>query len=129
LAGVRPRDLAGKTRKRVAAELVRDLQRIYQRSKDADKELGALLAATGTSLLRLHGIGPTGAARLLVEVGDVTRFQDRNHFASWNGSAPIEPPPAMSCATGCPGQATVRSTGCAEWSTRHERAVCVFCGN
>jgi transposase len=28
LAGVRPRDLAGKTRKRVAAELVRDLQRI-----------------------------------------------------------------------------------------------------
>ena len=71
-------------------ELVTDLQRIYQRSKDADKELRALLAATGTSLLGLHGIGPTGAARLLVEVGDITRFPDRNHFASWNGSAPID---------------------------------------
>ena len=90
LAGVRPRDLGGKTRKRVAAELVTDLQRIYRRSKDADKELRALLAATGTSLLGLHGIGPTGAARLLVEVGDITRFPNRNHFASWNGSAPIE---------------------------------------
>ena len=90
MAGVRPRDVAGKTRKRVAGELVTDLQRIYQRSKDADKELRALLAATGTSLLGLHGIGPTGAARLLVEVGDITRFPDRNHFASWNGSAPID---------------------------------------
>ena len=38
----------------------------------------------------LHGIGPSGAARLLVEVGDITRFPDRNHFASWNGTAPID---------------------------------------
>ena len=38
----------------------------------------------------LHGIGPSGAARLLVEVGDITRFPDRGHFASWNGTAPID---------------------------------------
>src|SRR4051812_36296578 len=38
----------------------------------------------------LHGIGPSGAARLLVEVGDVTRFPNRSHFASWNGTAPID---------------------------------------
>jgi transposase len=38
----------------------------------------------------LHGIGPSGAARLMVEVGDVTRFPDRGHFASWNGTAPID---------------------------------------
>ena len=48
------------------------------------------MAATGTGLLDLHGIGPSGAARLLVEVGDVTRFPDRNHFASWTGTAPID---------------------------------------
>ena len=48
------------------------------------------MAATGTSLLDLHGIGPSGAARLLVEVGDITRFPDRNHFASWTGTAPID---------------------------------------
>lgn len=44
----------------------------------------------GTGLLDLHGIGPSGAARLLVEVGDITRFPDRNHFASWTGTAPID---------------------------------------
>ncbi|MEU4293085.1 IS110 family transposase [Kribbella sp. NPDC026596] len=46
--------------------------------------------STGTGLLDLHGIGPSGAARLLVEVGDITRFPDRAHFASWTGTAPID---------------------------------------
>jgi transposase len=90
LAKVRPRDAAGKARRRVAAELIGDLERIYRRSKDADKELKELLTATGTTLMDLHGIGPSGAARLLVEVGDITRFPDRDHFASWNGTAPID---------------------------------------
>ena len=90
LASVRPRDVVGKTRKRVAAELVADLEKIYARSKAADKELRELLAATGTTLTDLHGIGPSGAARLLVEVGDITRFPSKAHFASWTGTAPID---------------------------------------
>ncbi len=48
VATVRPRDAAGKTRRRVAAELVADLERIYQRKKTANKELTDLVAATGT---------------------------------------------------------------------------------
>ena len=90
LAGVRPRDVAGRTRRRLAAELVADLERIYERKKSADKELRELVKSTGTGLLDLHGIGPSGAARLLAEVGDITRFPDRNHFASWTGTAPID---------------------------------------
>ena len=90
LASVRPRDVVGKTRKLVAVELVVDLEKIYARTKAADKELTELVKATGTRLLDLHGIGPSGAARLLVEVGDITRFPDRGHFASWTGTAPID---------------------------------------
>ena len=90
LAKVRPRDAAGKTRRRVAAELITDLERVYRRTKAADKELRQLVTATGSTLMDLHGIGPSGAARLLVEVGDITRFPDRDHFASWNGTAPID---------------------------------------
>jgi hypothetical protein len=60
LATVRPRDPAGKARRRVAAELIGDLERIYQRSKAADKELKQLVAATGSTLINLHGIGPCG---------------------------------------------------------------------
>ena len=90
LASVRPRDAVGKARRRVAAELITDLERIYQRSKAADKELTQLLAATGTTLTDLEGIGPSGAARLLVEVGDIHRFPSKAHFASWNGTAPLD---------------------------------------
>jgi transposase len=90
LAKVRPRDPAGKARRRVAAELISDLERLYLRKKAANKELNTLLAATGSTLTRLHGIGPSGAARLLVEAGDITRFPSKAHFASWNGTAPID---------------------------------------
>ncbi|WP_198928216.1 transposase [Tessaracoccus sp. ZS01] len=71
-------------------ELVVDLERIYQRKKQANKELVEVLKETDTGLLGLHGISPTGAARLLVEVGNITRFPDRGHFASWTGTAPID---------------------------------------
>ena len=38
----------------------------------------------------LHGVGPVVAARILADVGDVTRFADRNRFASWTGTAPLD---------------------------------------
>ena len=40
--------------------------------------------------MTLTGIGPSGAARLLGDVGDIARFTSRAHFASWNGTAPID---------------------------------------
>jgi len=49
LASVRPRDAAGKVRRRVAAELVSDLERTYKRKKAADKALRELVQATGTT--------------------------------------------------------------------------------
>ena len=90
LAGVRPRDIAGKTRRRLAAEMITELTQIDKRIKAADAELKALVTATGSSLLQLHGIGPAGAARLLGDVGDIARFADKGRFASWNGTAPLD---------------------------------------
>ncbi len=90
LAKVRPRDAAGKARRRVAAELIADLERVHARKKAADTELREAVEATGTSLLTLRGVGPSGAAWLLVEVADVTRFPNKAHFAAWTGTAPID---------------------------------------
>jgi hypothetical protein len=39
-------------------------------------------------------MAPSGAARLLVEVADVTTFPAKAHFASWNSTAPIDASPA-----------------------------------
>ena len=40
--------------------------------------------------MELSGVGPVGAARVLADVGDVARFADRNRFASWTGTAPLD---------------------------------------
>lgn len=90
LARVRPRDLVGKTRRRLAAELIGELVAIDKRIKTANRELDELIDATGSSLRDLFGIGPSGAARLLGDVGDITRFASKARFASWNGTAPLE---------------------------------------
>jgi transposase len=90
LATVRPRDLAGKTCRRMAAEELEDLQRLDVKLKAMKAELKAAVLATGSHLMDIHGIGPAGAARILADVGDITRFPDRGHFASWNGTAPID---------------------------------------
>ena len=90
LATVRPRDVAGRTRRQLAAELLADIVVLDRKLKDSDKRLTEAVTATGTGLLDLYGIGPVGAARVLGDVGDVARFQTKAHFASWTGTAPID---------------------------------------
>jgi transposase len=90
LATVRPRDVAGRTRRQLAAELLADIVVLDRKLKDSDKRLTEAVTATGTGLLDLYGIGPVGAARVLGDVGNVARFQTKAHFASWTGTAPID---------------------------------------
>jgi transposase len=87
---VRPRDVVGKTRRWLASELIHELVVLDKKIKIANQELTDLVASTGSRLQTLHGVGPSGAARLLGDVGDITRFASRAHFASWNGTAPLD---------------------------------------
>ncbi len=90
LTGVRSRDVAGRTRRQLATELLADIVVLDHRLKDSDQRLRAAVAATGTALPDLYGIGPVGAARVLGDVGNVARFRSKAHFASWTGTAPID---------------------------------------
>jgi transposase len=90
LASVRPRDIAGKTRRRIAAEELAELIAVEAKIKKATAELKTIVLARGSHLMDLPGVGPVVAARILADVGDVTRFADRNRFASWTGTAPLD---------------------------------------
>jgi transposase len=90
LASVRPRDVVGKTRRRLAAELLAELVVVDKKIKELKKELKTMVIARGSRLMELPGVGPVVAARVLADTGDVARFADRNRFASWTGTAPIE---------------------------------------
>jgi transposase len=87
---IRPRDLVGRTRRRLTSELISELVGLDRKIKAANKELTELVASTGSSLQDLNGIGPSGAARLIGDVGDIHRFASRGHFASCNGTAPLD---------------------------------------
>lgn len=87
---VRPRDIVGRTRRQPASELITEVAVIDKMIKAANAQLTDLVASTGSTLQQLNGIGPSGAARLLGDVGDIGRFANRDHFASWNGTAPID---------------------------------------
>jgi transposase len=90
LATIRPRDVAGRTRRALAADLIDDVAAIDRKVKALDRQLTAAVAATGTTLTDIVGIGPVTAAVILGEVGDIRRFPSKHHFATYTGTAPLE---------------------------------------
>ena len=64
--------------------------RVDAKLKKIKAELKAAVLERGSTLMDIYGVGPAGAARVLADVGDVARFADRNRFASWTGTAPLD---------------------------------------
>ena len=48
------------------------------------------MTASKTTVTELFGVGPIVAATVIGDVGDIARFPSRDHFAAYNGTAPIE---------------------------------------
>ena len=63
---------------------------VEAKMRKSTAELKILVKARDSRLMDLHGVGPVVAARTLADVGDVHRFNDRNRFASWTGTAPLD---------------------------------------
>ena len=74
----------------LAAELTEDLRGADAAIRETRKKIAAAVRAAGTSLTGLFGVGPVIAAAVIGDVRHVSRFPDRDHFAAYNGTAPIE---------------------------------------
>jgi len=70
LASVRPRDIAGRTRRRIAAEELAELIAVEAKIKKSTAELKDMVLARQSRLMDITGIGPVVAARILADVGD-----------------------------------------------------------
>jgi transposase len=90
LRQVRPITAADVERKRIARELLADVRRLDRQIKTASQAIRTAVSEHGTSLTQVYGVGPVLAAKLLGHTGDITRFPDRDHFASYTGTAPVE---------------------------------------
>jgi hypothetical protein len=116
IATTKPLDLVGKTSADSRSSWSPSSRRSTRKIKTAEKDLAALVTERGSTLMELTGIGPTGAARPLADVGDIHRFRDKDRFASWDGTAPLDASSGASSATACLGPGTGGPTGrCTSW--------------
>jgi transposase len=90
LRQVRPITVVDLERKRIAHQLLADVRRLDRQIKTASQAIRTAVRDHGTTLTEVFGVGPVLAAKLLGHAGDITRFPDRDHFASYTGTAPIE---------------------------------------
>ena len=74
----------------MALEHLDDLARVDAEIPDLRARIHDPVAAANTSVTDIHGVGPIIAAMVIGYTGDVTRFRDRNHYAAYTGTAPIE---------------------------------------
>jgi transposase len=90
LRGIRPQSSSSRIRRRLAAEVLRDIRTLDKKIADLNGRIEAEVEASGTTLTQIFGVGPILAAKILGTVGSVARFPTKAHFASYAGTAPVE---------------------------------------
>lgn len=74
----------------LAVDLVAELRRFDRRIAETTQALSDAVAASGTTLTGLLGIGDVVAAKILARAGTISWFPTASAFASFCGVAPIE---------------------------------------
>jgi transposase len=90
LANITPQSPAEQVRCDMALELLDDVRRLDEQTKESHRRIRIAIKASGTSLTEIYGVGPINAAQIIGYAGDVRRFANRDAFASYNGTAPVE---------------------------------------
>jgi transposase len=92
LGQIRPAGPVAEARRELAAELLADLRRLDAQRREVKKKLATAVKTSGTSLTEVFGAGPVIAATVIGDVVTVARFPSRDHFAAYNGTAPVAQP-------------------------------------
>ena len=90
LRKLRPVDAISIERKRIAGELLDEVRRCDRALTGLHARIVAAVAASGSSVVDLFGVGPIVACYLIGYRGDVRRFPSAGHYARYNATAPIE---------------------------------------
>ena len=90
LGSITPADAVAAARRELATEFVEDLRRVDAQMRETRRKLATAVKTSGTTLTEVFGVGPVIAAAVIGDVREVSRFPGRDHFAAYNGTAPIE---------------------------------------
>ncbi len=90
LEKVTPETSVQQMRYDLVLELLDDVRRLDTQTKESHRRIRTAVRASGTSVPEIYGVGPIHAATIIGYSGDIRRFANRDAYASFNGTAPIE---------------------------------------
>jgi transposase len=90
LGRITPTGPAAEARCELAAELLADICHLDAQRREIRKKLATAVKTSGTTVTEIFGVGPVVAATVIGDVITVARFPRRDHFAAYNGTAPVE---------------------------------------
>ncbi|MBY5163710.1 IS110 family transposase [Salsipaludibacter albus] len=90
LRRIRTDNPADAARRQAVKDLLAEWRWLNSRIRTAEARVRQALGVHGSSLTEVFGIAETGAATIVAIVDDIGRFPTRGHFASFNGTAPLD---------------------------------------
>ncbi len=90
LGGMRTLDAVGNQRRLTARTHLGDIRRLDRDIKANRTLIRQAVATSRTTVTDVYGVGPVVAALLVGYTGDVGRFASADHYAAYNGTAPVE---------------------------------------
>lgn len=90
LARLEPADQVEQMRHDLVLDLLADIRRLDAQLKESHRRIRVAVTASETSLTDIYGVGPIIAAMLIGYSGDIHRFANRDHYAAYTGTAPVE---------------------------------------
>ena len=90
LQGMRNLGVVGEQRRLIARTHLTDIRRLDKELKANKKLITTAVTRADTTVTDIYGVGPIVAAFLIGYTGDIGRFASADHYAAYNGTAPIE---------------------------------------
>ena len=87
---IEPDDPVAQIRHDLASEHLDDLRHVDIQMRASKRRLEAAVRASGTTVTEIFGVGPVVAAMVIGHARNIDRFADRDHFAAYAATAPIE---------------------------------------
>ena len=98
LRTTRPHAAVEQARKAVAKDLVSEIRTLDRQLKTNAQAIAGLVAAAGSTLTEVAGVGPIMAGRLISRTGRASRFPTASAFANYAGTALVRLPARKSPA-------------------------------
>ncbi len=90
LQGMRNLDVIGSQRRTMARTHLADIRRLDREIKANRVLIRRAVVASKTTLTDVYGVGPVVAALLIGYTNNIGRFATADHYAAYNGTAPVE---------------------------------------